>query len=80
MPEYRHTTVKLYKDQFDTLVELSRAYNKSVSAVLRALLSFAIDSLSDPALKKRVEEYIEKEFGIRTKPVILDKRQKLILF
>jgi len=78
MGAYRHLTVKIYQEQFDVLVELSKKYNKSVSSIIRALLSFALDKLNDDSLRKEVEEYIEKEFGMKTKPLIVSKEKVLI--
>ena len=79
MGAYRHMTIKIYNEQFEVLYSLAKEYNKSVSSIIRALLSFGIDSLNDPNLRDKVIEYIKKEFGMKTKPLILSK-EKIIVF
>jgi len=72
-------TIKIYNEQFEVLYNLAKEYNKSVSSIIRALLSFGIDSLNDPNLRDKVIEYIKKEFGMKTKPLTLSK-EKIIVF
>ena len=79
MGAYRHMTIKIYNEQFGVLYNLAKKYDKSVSSIIRALLSFGIDSLNDPNLRDKVIEYIKKEFGMKTKPLILSK-EKIIVF
>ena len=80
MGVYRHMTIKIYNEQFKICYQLARDFNKSVSAVIRALLSYSLDKLNDPKTRDEVIEYIKKEFGMKTKPLILSKEQKLIIF
>jgi Ribbon-helix-helix protein, copG family. len=78
MRSLRHMTIKIYTDQFEAISELARVYKKSASSIIRAMISYAIDKLNDPSTAKEVAEYIDKEFGIKTKPLITSK--KVIIF
>jgi Ribbon-helix-helix protein, copG family. len=78
MRSLRHMTIKIYSDQFEVISELAKEYKKSASSIIRAMISYAIDKLNDPNTSKEVLEYIDKEFGIKTKPLITTK--KVLLF
>jgi len=71
MDKLKVMSMKVYESQFNEISKLASSYGKSISAIVRASLSFCFDNFDE------CEKYIVREESKITKPVVTKKVIKL---